>query len=180
MSINYAILGILSSRPLTGYDVKKVIQDSSFMHWSGNNNQIYKALLELLDGGYVTSEVKHQDSAPSKKIYTITDNGLTDLKAWVLSTPDAPEFKKTFLIQFAWSDLLSQDERTTLLGNYEKEIRTQILMQEEKKRRKTYSPDRTPRETFLWEMIHDNMISSYENELVWIAKVRQGLLDSGL
>ena len=67
-----------------------------------------------------------------------------------------------------------------MLGKYEKEVRTQILMEEEKKRRKTYSPDRSPRESFLWEMIHDNMISSYENELIWIEKVRQGLLKLSL
>ena len=44
MIIDYAILGLLSWKPLTGYDVKRVMQDSPFLYWSGNNNQIYKAL----------------------------------------------------------------------------------------------------------------------------------------
>ncbi len=47
MQIDYAILGLLSWKPLTGYDVKRVMQDSPFLYWSGNNNQIYKALTKL-------------------------------------------------------------------------------------------------------------------------------------
>ncbi len=49
MTINFAVLGILSYQPMSGYDLKKIMQDSVYMHWSGNNNQIYKALLELLE-----------------------------------------------------------------------------------------------------------------------------------
>ncbi len=62
MSINHAILGILSCRSVTGYDLKKIIQESPFMPWSGNNNQIYKALVEILEEGFVTHEVRHQES----------------------------------------------------------------------------------------------------------------------
>ena len=40
MAIRYAILGLLSWRPFTGYDLKKMIGDSVFLYWSGNNNQI--------------------------------------------------------------------------------------------------------------------------------------------
>jgi PadR family transcriptional regulator AphA len=172
MSINYAILGILSYTSLTGYDLKKIIQDSPFMYWSGNNNQVYKSLLELLDEGFVTSEVHHQESSPSKKIYTITKEGLAELKDWVLATPEPPEFKKTFLIQLAWADQLNTDELNTLLSEYENQIRMYVLLEKENKRRRSFAPDRTAREIHLWDLIHDNIISSYENELHWIQKVR--------
>lgn len=80
MSISFAILGILSWKPSTGYELKKVFQESSFMYWSGNNNQIYKALLQMQNEGLVNPEVIHQDSAPSKKLYRITKEGLDELK----------------------------------------------------------------------------------------------------
>lgn len=67
MSIQYAILGLLSWKPASGYELKKVIEQSPTMHWSGNNNQIYRSLVQLLDKGYVTNEVQHQESSPSKK-----------------------------------------------------------------------------------------------------------------
>jgi len=173
MSITHAILGILSYKPLTGYDLKKIIQESSFMYWSGNNNQIYKSLVELVHEGFVTNEVQHQESSPSKKIYTITKEGLAELKEWVLSSPEPPELKNTFLIQLAWADQLQPDELNTMLSAYENQIRMQILLQKEKRRRGTFSPARTTREISLWDMIQENIISSYENELTWIEKIRK-------
>jgi DNA-binding PadR family transcriptional regulator len=173
MSISYAILGILSCKPLTGYDLKKIIQSSSFMPWSGNNNQIYKSLVELLEEGFVINEVQHQESSPTKKIYTITEEGLTKLKEWVLSSPDPLEFKKPFLVQLAWADQLSAEELNDLLARYEYEIKMQILSHQEKKRRGNFSPKRTPREKLIWDMIDENIVSSYENELEWVGQLHR-------
>lgn len=178
MSIKFAILGILSWKPATGYELKKIFEESTFMYWSGNNNQIYKALLQLQDDELVTSEVIHQDSSPSKKIYTITEEGLKELKKWIMSSPEAPEIKKAFLVQFAWSDILSDQELNELLTNYENEIKAQLVMQQEKSRRALHSPDRSPREGLIWELISENIISTYHNELNWILKVRQRLMEN--
>ena len=173
MSIKYAILGILSWKPSTGYDLKKVFEESSIMYWSGNNNQIYKTLVQLLDDGLVTNKVLHQESSPSKKLYTITKEGSAALKEWVLSTPELPEFKKTFLVQLAWADQLDEKELDELLSKYENEVNIQLLMQQEKVKRGINSPKRTDREVYLWDMISENIISSYRNELDWIRKVRE-------
>lgn len=173
MSISYAILGILSCKPFTGYDLKKIIQSSSFMPWSGNNNQIYKSLVELLGEGFVVNEVHHQESSPSKKVYTITEAGLIKLKEWVLSSPESPEFKKPFLIQLAWADQLSPEELNDLLWRYEYEIKMQILSHQEKKRRGSFSPERSLREKLIWEMIDQNILSSYENEIEWVSQLRR-------
>lgn len=175
MSIKYAILGILSCNPLTGYDLKKIIQESPFMHWSGNNNQIYKSLVELLDEGFVTSEIHYQEGAPSKKVYTITGEGLAGLKEWALLPPEPPEFKKPFLVQLAWADQLDTDELNTILSRYEHEIKMQIVLQQAIKRRGAFSPGRTPREGILWDMIRQNLVSSHENELEWVKKLRTAL-----
>lgn len=175
MSINHAVLGLLSIKPYSGYELKKIMQDSIFMPWSGNNNQIYRSLVELHDQGMVSKTVQHEESSPSKKIYAITPEGLDELRKWVLSMPDAPETKKMFLIQLAWADQLNQEELDTMLIQYESEIKMQILMQQEKKARGNFSPHRTDREEFLWDMIYDNLNSALDCELYWIKKLRQGL-----
>ena len=145
------------------------------MYWSGNNNQIYKALVELHDEGLVTTEQVHQENAPSKKVYTITEEGVSKLKEWVLSSPEAPELKNVFLIQLAWSDLLSSDELSGLLDRYENEVKMQLVMQQEKNRRRCDYPDRSPRETLIWDMISGNAAASYESELNWIREFRERL-----
>jgi DNA-binding PadR family transcriptional regulator len=177
MSIKYAILGLLSWKPSTGYELKKVFEESSTMYWSGNNNQIYKALVQLLDEGLVTNEVQHNEGSPSKKIYTITTEGLDELREWVLSNPEAPEFKKTFLIQLAWAGQLNNAELNGLLSRYENEVKMQLLLQQEKERRGIDSPGRNRREEFIWSKISENLISSYKNELDWVQGVRKELFE---
>jgi PadR family transcriptional regulator, regulatory protein AphA len=175
MSIKLAILGILSWKSSTGYELKKIFEDSSFMYWSGNNNQIYKALIDMEEKDLVTSEVIHQDNSPSKKIYTITEEGLKELKEWIVSSPEAPEIKKTFLVQLAWSDMLSNQELSEVLSRYENEIKVQLIMQQEKNRRALHSPNRSTRESLIWDMISENIISTYNNELNWVRETRQKL-----
>lgn len=177
MSIKYAILGLLSWKPATGYELKKIFEDSSAMYWSGNNNQIYKSLVQLLNDGLVTNEVKHQENSPSKKIYSITEEGLARLKEWVLEEPDVPELKNTFLIQLAWADQLSDEELHEMLDRYESRINMQLIYQHEKRKRGVQAPNRNERETFLWDKIAENQLSFYQNELKWVQGIRKELDD---
>ncbi len=175
MTIQYAILGLLSWRPSSGYELKKVFENSPYLYWSGNNNQIYKSLLQLQKDGLITYETIHQDGAPSKKIYSVTKTGTAELKDWTISASEPPEFKKPFLIQLAWADMLSKDELGQLLVKYEKEIEIQLTHQKEKYDRQKDWPNRSQRETFLWNMISVNLMSTYQSELAWVRKVRQQL-----
>lgn len=174
MTIQYAILGLLNWKPLSGYDLKKIISNSDAFYWSGNNNQIYHTLAQLHKDEMVTLEVHFQKSLPAKKLYSTTEKGREELYQWLLSTPPLPELRNPFLIQLAWSDLLADAEVEALLSRYEEEIEVQLRMQQEKIRR-DFRPDRTLRETYLWGMISENIISNYQNELEWVRRVKGGL-----
>ena len=104
MSIKYAILGLLSWRPMSGYDLKKIIAESMSFYWSGNNNQIYKTLVQLHTEGLVDIEVQQQENYPARKEYKISERGAAELRTWVLSAPELTQFRNTFLIQLAWGD----------------------------------------------------------------------------
>jgi DNA-binding PadR family transcriptional regulator len=172
MSIQYAILGLLSWKPMTGYDIKKLMQESDFMYWSANNNQIYKSLIQLSKEGLVTSETRHQESLPSKKIYTITEDGRRKLNEWTGSSPELPEFKKNFLIQLAWSGSTDRERLDGMLSRYEEEIGLHVIALEERRKRGFLSPKRSELEAVLWEAIHDNILSSYKTELMWVQNIR--------
>ncbi len=177
MSINFAILGILSYKSMTGYDIKKIIQDSDFMYWSGNNNQIYKSLIELLNKGLVTNVVKHQESSPTKKIYTITSEGLVALKEWVLSPADPSEIKKPFLVQLVCSRQLNTSELNVLIDGYESQVKMQLLMVHSNKPYSNILSDKTALETTIWSLINDNIRRTYENELRWIQELRRAIVN---
>jgi DNA-binding PadR family transcriptional regulator len=177
MSIKYAILGFLSWASLTGYELKKMFAESSLLHWSGNNNQIYKALVELHQEGMISLEVQQQESRPPRKIYTITEKGRAKLRQSVLATPEPPQFRNPFLVQLAWADQLEAGELDTLLAQYEEEVGVQLAMAREQQQRNQHSPQRTPRETYLWRMIAENQIAFYERDLNWVRQLRRELGD---
>ena len=177
MVIKYAILGLLSWKQLTGYDLKQIFRESATMYWSGGNNQIYRTLVQLHEEGLVTRETEDQDSGPSRKIYTITDAGQAALREWLLSPPELPEVKQPFLIQLAWADALSSEELDEVLAQYEEEVSIKLLMLKEQSQREKEQqrPDRTPREALLWDRISENWISFYEQQYAWIQALRNDL-----
>ena len=182
MSIEYAILGILSWRPLSGYDLKKMIEGSVALYWSGNNNEIYRTLVSLHDQGLVTREVQPQENYPARKVYTITEQGREELKKWVLSKPSLPQRKHSLLIQLAWADPLGAEELDAILQEYEDEVMMETLLAAAQAQPKGLRPSyldvsqaRTRREAYLWGMILENWSNYYQNELSWVRKLRQGL-----
>jgi PadR family transcriptional regulator AphA len=190
MSIEHAMLGLLSLRPLTGYDLKKMFAGSVALYWSGNNNQIYKALLGLHKEKLVVQEIQNAQSGPSRKVYTITKKGLGELKKWVLSEPEMPQLKHTFLIQLAWADQLTAEELEGLLSAYEAEVSAQLVMLRAQEQHKNLSPAgqlrdayinvalaRTPREARLWGLILKNWLAFYEHELSWVRQLRKALAE---
>jgi DNA-binding PadR family transcriptional regulator len=176
MEIKYAILGFLSWKPSTGYDLKKLMTSSEAFYWSGNNNQIYTALVALHREGLVEGRLEEQDRYPSRRVYSITRQGSKALREWVASNPELPQYRSLFLAQLAWADALSEDELDGLIGRYEQDIDTQLKMANEKKRRGGgTNPARTPREKYIWQMIDENHTGRLEQELAWTKELRKGV-----
>mgnify|MGYP000956223555 FL=1 len=173
MAIKYAMLGLLSWKPLSGYDLKKIMVDSAAFYWSGNNNQIYKTLVQLHEAGLVDIEVRQQENYPPRKEYTITDRGAAALREWVLSAPELTQFRNTFLIQLAWADQLEAGELDGLLARYEHAVEMQVLMLQERERRGVLNPARTQREEYLWREISGYFTAAYTAELAWVRMVRK-------
>ena len=177
MTIKFAILGLLSWQPMTGYDLKKRFADMEALYWSGNNNQIYRTLVALHKDNLVTQEIEHQDGSPSRKIYSITVKGRVALREWVQQTPALPQVRNHFLIQLAWTDQLKADELDALLSDYAEELAVKLLMLREQQQRDGSGPQRSPRETYLWQMIDASWRAFYENELNWVRKLRADLVE---
>lgn len=174
--IRYAILGLLSWQPSTGYDLKVIFQNSMTLYWSGSSNQIYRTLVKLHEEDLVTRETVESDSGPSRKIYTITPAGEAELRAWLLSPPELPDIKNPFLIRVAWADQLSNEELDDMLAKYQEEVSFKWIMQNEFAEREAHKqPNRTKREELLWESINKNWIQTLERELKWVQTLRADL-----
>jgi DNA-binding PadR family transcriptional regulator len=175
MAIKYVVLGYLSWRPMTGYDIKKLIADSETLPWTANNNQIYQALVGLHNDGWVTKSIEEQVGSPNRHVYTITDAGIQALRNWVASGPEAPLTKKPFLHQLMWADSLNAQELDTLLEAYLNAVGEKLFFLQVQADEGPDKPERTQREKYLWDMIYKNWIAQYETELSWIRQMSQEL-----
>jgi DNA-binding PadR family transcriptional regulator len=79
----YAVLGILSMCPGSGYDIKKFMEQSTSNFWSESYGQIYPILKQLVEEGLATSHTEKQEGRPERYIYTLTGNGLEELRKWL-------------------------------------------------------------------------------------------------
>ncbi len=103
MSLDYAILGFLNYKPMTGYDLKKVFDDSVRHFWYADQSQIYRTLNRLNEQGWVQREVIEQDNRPDRKQYSITGQGREALQKWLISQPaeEAPHSSPLIQVFFA-------------------------------------------------------------------------------
>lgn len=99
MSLDYAILGFLNYQPMTGYDLKKVFDDSVRHFWYADQSQIYRTLNRLHEQKLVEKQVVEQDNRPDRKIYFITDKGKEALQKWLVSQPEVDSPHSSPLIQ---------------------------------------------------------------------------------
>lgn len=98
---SFAVLGLLSFRPMSGYDLK-LYADRSIGHfyWSPAKSQIYAELRRLKLAGLVTEELVEQDSRPDKRVYAITATGRAMLANWVsASSFEQDVFKSTLMLR---------------------------------------------------------------------------------
>jgi DNA-binding PadR family transcriptional regulator len=117
MSLEHAILGFLNDRPLTGYDLKKIFDQSVRHFWPADQAQIYRTLNRLEQQGLAAMEIVEQADRPDRKVYHITAAGRQELRRW-LTTPlpigdnrSAPMIQVFFAAQLSDEEIIAMFER---------------------------------------------------------------------
>lgn len=83
MSLRYALLGMLADEPASGYDLLQRFKNSLAEVWPATQSQIYTELTKLADTGLISVA---DAGARGRKEYTITDDGLAQLRHWLTQT----------------------------------------------------------------------------------------------
>jgi DNA-binding PadR family transcriptional regulator len=89
----YAILGLLSFGPKSGYDIKKKIEASTSNFWTESYGQIYPILKRLVTEGLATQSVEEQSGKPDRHVYRLTDQGREELQRWLVE-PVEPQVER--------------------------------------------------------------------------------------
>jgi DNA-binding PadR family transcriptional regulator len=95
-TLGYAILGLVATKPRTGYEIAQLMRKPIGYMWTAQHSQIYPELARLADTGLLRPTVIKGRGPRDTKRYTITAAGRRALQAWV----DSP------LVETARSGLL--------------------------------------------------------------------------
>jgi DNA-binding PadR family transcriptional regulator len=169
MSLEHAILGFLNYEPMTGYDIKKMVDMSVSHFWPAVQSQIYKTLFRMESDGWLTVETIPQEPRPPRKVYSITETGKDELFRW-LETPQPPaEVRLAWLIQVFFAGQLSDEKIIALLEHqlaiYRKRLQGFSAIPEEN--RETMSAD-DPRDRFFWLLTIDFGVANAIAQTRWL------------
>ncbi|MCG6909457.1 MAG: PadR family transcriptional regulator [Deltaproteobacteria bacterium] len=122
MNIHTIILGFLMKKSMTGYELKNAFS-LSFSFFSGISfGSIYPALKKMEQEGLISMRLEIQESAPNKKVYSITAAGEKAFHS-LLKTPLLPErTRNAFLARLFFFSYLDAEDRLEISEQYLRNI----------------------------------------------------------
>ncbi|MBN1877621.1 MAG: PadR family transcriptional regulator [Anaerolineae bacterium] len=173
MSLEYAILGFLNYKPLSGYDLKKIFDTSVQHFWPADQSQIYRTLTRLTERGWAEMEVVEQSDRPDRKVYHITEAGREELHCWLLMPlrPHIPH--NASLIQVFFAGQLSDGEIVAIFERAAERTRGVLKLYEKIPQQVEAYREymESPREFFCWMLTLEAGFKSAQANLVWLEDV---------
>lgn len=129
-TLSLAILGLISQRPLTGYDLRKVFQTTPMGHFSSSPGAIYPALKRIEEAGWIRSATADGQTGRQRVAYEITARGLAVLKEH-LSRPvtqeDVTWRLDQLMLRFAFMDgILGRERIVPFLQEFAAQLDTHV------------------------------------------------------
>ncbi len=132
MTLQYALLGLLSYHDQTGYGLKKLFDDSIRNFWHASISQIYRELNALQAKGFVTSQVLPQADRPDKRVYSITEKGRAAFSEWIVHFPEklSKEKRDEFSLRLFFGSSIGKDEVTRQFERLIREKERELIVVE--------------------------------------------------
>jgi DNA-binding PadR family transcriptional regulator len=113
---SYLILGMLRASVVTGYAIKRAVDQSTRFFWAASFAQVYPELASLEEHGYIVGE-EQPHGGRRRKTYRLSKKGAEALGDWLASerTPQF-EFRDEGLLRLFFADSLADDQAVALVS----------------------------------------------------------------
>jgi DNA-binding PadR family transcriptional regulator len=110
----YVILGMLRKEPMSGYEIKALVDNSTRFFWAASYGQIYPELKRLSEAGLVEGSDR-PTGGRRRTVYEITADGEDELKAWLRQPPEVFEMRDEGLLKLFFADALPPEEAVEIV-----------------------------------------------------------------
>ena len=118
MSLRYALLGVLTARPMNGYSLARFFAGAQNWIWSAPQSQIYGALKKLEVDGLVEASREQGRNGLESNVYSLTEKGMVDLHDWVSTPHPLPPTRDAFALQALHLDSIEPQQARVVLESY--------------------------------------------------------------
>jgi PadR family transcriptional regulator AphA len=113
------VLGLLAFGQRSGYDLRRLAEESVGYIWTPSRSQIYKVLPRLVAAGLATAREVEQEGRPDKAVYTITPQGRRTLRTWLGEIEREPADPSTiFALKLFFCDFVAPEVALAQLDAY--------------------------------------------------------------
>ena len=114
----HAILGFLTWGPMSGYEIRKRVEESIGNFWSESFGQIYPELRRLEAEGLIEPAGETQTGGRPRRAYLITDAGRDELSRWFDEPPQPMPIRNEMLLKLFFGGRPAPDAMIRHLAGY--------------------------------------------------------------
>jgi len=104
----YVILGMLGWRPMSGYEIKTLVDKSTRFFWAASYGQIYPELRRLSAAGLIEGKASPHGGR-RRNVYRLTPAGRRELQAWLDVDADVFELRDEGLLKLFFAEASGND-----------------------------------------------------------------------
>ncbi|WP_433678228.1 PadR family transcriptional regulator [Nocardia sp. CA-119907] len=174
--LEQALLGLLSIRPMTGYEIGTHYARALSPWWETPRTQVYPKLRELERRGFVQKETVVQEGRPNKQVYSIAPVGSRALMTRLGEPIPGTEMRHHMMMRLFLGNLLTPQTMRQLLHDYRDRMTERARQLREAREKFTPSLDGPHRTSVFFELLSlDHLIALTELEISGTTRVLEAL-----
>ena len=126
--IDMVIMGLLSHEDLTGYDIKKRIDNVIGFFWKGSFGNIYPALAGMEEQGLVRKIESGSKGGREKIYYHITSSGLKSVETWLKDDHASNELRYETLLKLYFGGAADRKVAIANIEKFEAKINESLMV----------------------------------------------------
>jgi DNA-binding PadR family transcriptional regulator len=120
-STTHVILGMLGWRPMSGYEIKSIVDKSTRMFWAASYGQIYPELRRLEAAGLVEGQAD-PTGGRRRIVYRLTAAGREELRRWLAEEPEVYEVRDEGVLKLFFAAAHGESAPATLRAMHRRHL----------------------------------------------------------